>query len=401
MTDIKQSKIIHTIPSSPIRKLIPFAQAAKKRGIKVYYLNIGDPDIKTPQAMINVLRNWTQNPIGYVNSQGLQKLLDALVWYYEKLGFKLTSDNLQITAGGSEAIFWSFLAVANPNDEIIVFEPFYANYNGFAAMAQVKLAPIKTTIQNGFHLPDAKKIIEKITPKSRAILITNPNNPTGTVYTKKELETLIEIAQKHNLYLISDETYREFCYDGKSAISCYSFKDKIPNQIIIIDSLSKRYSLCGARVGCILTDNKELLAGFLKFAQARLSVGYIDQLISSKLTKVKNIYFQKNKAEYQARRNIVCNGFKKIKGIISPKPEGAFYTIVKLPIDSAEHFAKWLLTDFNDKGQTVMVAPASGFYKTPGLGKNEIRIAYVINQKRLIRAIEILKKAIKCYKLKL
>jgi len=392
------SEVLLSTPVSPIRKLVPFAQAAKKRGIKVYHLNIGDPDIKTPQAMMNTLKNWSQNPIRYINSQGLEELLIALVGYYQKLGFKISTNNLQITSGGSEAILWSLMAIASLNEEIIVFEPFYANYNGFAAMAQTRLVPVKTTIKNGFHLPSKPTIIKKITAKTRAILITNPNNPTGTVYTKKELQTLVEIAKKYNLYLISDETYREFCYDGKSAISCFGFQKQIPNQIIIIDSLSKRYSLCGARIGYILTDNKILLSGFLKFAQTRLSVGHIDQLIASKLTKVKNSYFKKNITEYQKRRDIVYNGLKRTKGVICPNPEGAFYAVVKLPVTNAEHFAKWLLTDFNDKGETIMVAPAAGFYATPNLGKNQVRIAYVINQKDLKRAIKILKRALGKYK---
>lgn len=392
------SKLLALMPESPIRKLVPFALQAKKSGVKVFHLNIGDPDIKTPKVMIDALKNWTLDPIAYANSHGQPNLLKALVWYYQKLGFKIDESNLQITSGGSEAILWALMAICDRNDEVIVFEPFYANYNGFSIMSRVKLVPVKTNVEVGFHLPDIKEIEKKISKATKAILLTNPNNPTGTVYTKKELEMLVKLAKKHKLYLLSDETYREFCYDQKSAISLFSYQKEIPNQILILDSLSKRYSLCGARLGCILTDNKELLAGFLRFSQARLCSGLIDQEIAAKLTEVPINYFKENIKEYEARRNIVVNGLRKITGVTSFKPEGAFYLIAKLAIKNSENFAKWLLTDFRNNNETIMVAPASGFYKTKNLGKDEIRIAYVINQKDLLRSMELLKIALEQYK---
>lgn len=398
MPNLKTAKIISLLPSSPIRKLAPLEKEARKKGIKIYHLNIGDPDIKTPAVMIKALKEWKLNPVSYVNSQGLEELLDSLVWYYQKIGLDIDKNNLQITAGGSEAIFWALKAVANPGEEVLVFEPFYTNYNGFAILADVKLVAIKTSVDNGFHLPKIKEIEKKINKKTRAILLTNPNNPTGTVYTKEELENLVSLAQKHHLYLLSDETYREFCYDEKKAISLFSFAKKIPGQILVLDSLSKRYSLCGARVGCILTDNKILLDGFLKMAQARLCVGLIDQLMASKLKEVPEGYFKKNIAEYKKRRDLVVGELKKIKGVTTFLPEGAFYLIAKLPVKDSENFAKWLLKDFSDKKETIMLTPASGFYATPGLGKDEVRIAYVINRKDLLRAMEILKKALFLYK---
>lgn len=393
------SEIIDLLPPSPIRKLTPFAQKAQKKGIRIYHLNIGDPDIKTPKVMINALKNWQKNPISYVDSKGLDKLLNALVWYYQKkAGLKITTDNLQITTGGSEAIYWSMLATANPGQEILVFEPFYANYNGFAIQAKIKLVPIQTSIENGFHLPSQEKITSKITSQTKAILITNPNNPTGTIYTKKELELLVKIAKKHHLYLIADETYREFSYQDKKTISLYSYQNNVPSQIIIIDSLSKRYSLCGARIGCILTDNKKLLKGFLKLAQTRLCAGLIDQVVASQLIKVKDSYFKKNILKYKKRRDILYQGLKKIPQIICQKPEGAFYLIVKLPVKNSQHFAKWLLTSFHYRKETIMLAPAAGFYATKNMGKSEVRLAYVLNQKKLKKSINIFKIALSQYK---
>lgn len=390
------SQRLYEMPESPIRKLVPFADVAKAKGIKVYHLNIGDPDIETPEVMLAELHNFDPKIIRYCNSKGEKVFLEALVKYYNRLGFHdIKEENIQVTIAGSEAIFWAMMAICNPGEEIIVFEPFYANYNGFAQMAGVKLVPILTKIENGFHLPVIKEIEKKITSKTRGILICNPSNPTGTLYTFDELEQLVKLAKKKKIYLLSDEVYREFAYDGLKQTSVLEFD--YPEGLIVLDSLSKRYSLCGARLGCIVSKNTELITQVLKFGQARLSAGFIDQLMASKLTEVKPGYMEKVRVEYEKRRDIIVSELNKIKGVICRKPEGAFYIIVKLPITDTEDFAKWLLTDFSDKDETVMIAPASGFYATSGLGKQEIRIAYVLNTKDLKRAMEILKKAIDKY----
>lgn len=392
---MKFSQRLIDMPESPIRKLVPFAEEAKKRGVKVYHLNIGDPDIKTPEVMLNSLRKFPEEIIRYCNSQGEKPFLEALVKYYHDLGFEdLNTDNFIVTMGGSEAIFWTMMAIAEAGDEIIVFEPFYANYNGFAKMAGVKLVPVTTTIENGFHLPKKEEIIKKISSRTKGILICNPSNPTGTIYTQNELKMLWDIAYETSIFLLADEVYREFSYDDKKSYSLLNFTG---DNLIVLDSLSKRYSLCGARLGCIVTRNKELIKLVLKFGQARLSAGFIDQLMAANLTNLSKDYFSKTKDEYQARRDVVVSGLSKISGVVCQKPEGAFYLIAKLPVKAAEDFAKWLLTDFQDESETVMVAPAAGFYATPGLGKDEIRIAYVINQKDLKRAMEILKKALEKY----
>lgn len=389
------SKRLYEMPESPIRKLVPYAEEAKKRGIKVYHLNIGDPDIKTPKVMINSLKNFSEEIIRYANSQGEKPFLEALLKYYHDLGFKdLSSENIIATLGGSEAIFWTMMAVCEAGDEIIVFEPFYANYNGFGCLAQVNLIPVTTSIENGFHLPPKNEIISKISSRTKGILICNPSNPTGTIYTRNELQILWDIAKQFHLFLLADEVYREFAYDGKKSHSLLNFTG---DNLIVLDSLSKRYSLCGARLGCVVSQNKELLKLLLKYGQARLSAGFIDQLMASSLTNLPKDYFEKIRREYQARRDVILDGLRKIKGVVCQKPEGAFYLIAKLPVKSAEDFAKWLLTDFSDYGETIMVAPAAGFYATKGLGRDEIRLAYVINQKDLKRSMEILKIAIEKY----
>jgi len=387
------------VPPSPIRKLVPFAVAAKKQGVHVYHLNIGDPDIKTPNVMIDVLQKWDRNPISYDQSQGNPDFLSALASYYHAIGFSFIEEsNIQVTTGGSEAISMALFAACNPGDEVVVFEPFYANYNCYAVVNGVTLVPITTVIDNGFHLPDRKTIEDKITDKTKAFLICNPNNPTGTVYTKEEIEMLVGIAKEKKLFILSDEVYREFVYDGKKQISLLSYLKDMPEQIIVLDSLSKRYSLCGARLGCLVTQNKGVLDGVLHIAQGRLSSGLIDQVMATKLTDVPQSYFDEVLTEYQERRNVLYEGLKSIPGISLPKPEGAFYTIAKLPVEDADDFAKWLLTDFRDNNETVMVAPAAGFFATKGAGKNEVRIAYVLNIPSLKRALELLKNALEAYK---
>lgn len=389
------------VPASPIRKLVPFAVAAKKKGAKVYHLNIGDPDIKTPKVMLKVLNQWSRNPIGYSQSQGEPEFINSLVSYYKKIGLKsIKPENIQVTTGGSEAISMAFFAVCEPDEEIIVFEPFYTNYNSYAAVNGVKLVPVRTKGDDGFHLPSGKEIEKKISKKTKAILICNPNNPTGTVYTKAEMDMLFSIAKKHQLFFISDEVYREFVYDGKKHYSILNYMKRMPEKTILLDSLSKRYSLCGARLGMLISLNKDVMAGVLRIGQGRLSSGLIDQLMAAKLSEVEQSYFRQVHREYQKRRDVLFTGLKSIPGVFLEKPEGAFYTIVKLPVKSSEHFSQWLLTDFRFKNETVMIAPAAGFYASPGLGLNEVRIAYVINIPHLRKAIEILRQALKEYPLK-
>lgn len=395
---------LRKVPASPIRKLVPFAQVAKKQGVHVYHLNIGDPDVKTPDVMIDVLKKWDINPIRYGLSHGEQEFLEALKTYYHRLGFPFIDvPNIQVTSGGSEAISMALFATCELGDEVIVFEPFYANYNSYAVVNGVTLVPLITSIENGFHLPKKSVIEKKITKKTRAILYCSPNNPTGTVYTKEEVEMLVAIAKKHKLYLLSDEVYREYAYDGKKQISILSYMKEIPQQAILLDSMSKRYSLCGARLGAIVSLHADLMAGVLRISQGRLSSGLVDQAMAAKLTNVPASYFKKVHDEYEKRRDVLFDGLKKIPGVTIPKPEGAFYAIVKLPISDSEDFCKWLLTDFRDpstssgQAETVMVAPAAGFYATKGLGKNEVRIAYVLNTRALSRAIDILSKALVVY----
>lgn len=392
------------VPASPIRKLVPLATAAKKQGVKVYHLNIGDPDIKTPEPMMRVLKDWKINPIGYSQSQGEPVFLEALKTYYHKLGYPFIDiPNIQVTSGGSEGISMALFAVCAPADEVIVFEPFYANYNTYAVVNGVKLTPIRTSITDGFHLPKKSVIEKKITKKTRAILFCNPSNPTGTVYSKTEVEMLVSIAKKHGLFLLSDEVYREYAYDGRKQVSLLSYMKQLPKQAIVLDSMSKRYNLCGVRLGAIVSLNADVMAGVLRMGQGRLSSGIVDQMIAAKLTEVSPGWMRETHDEWEKRRDVLYEGLRKISGVVIPKPEGAFYTIVGLPVDDSEKFAAWLLTDFRDpstssgQAETVMVAPAGGFYASKGLGKNEVRIAYVLNTRDLKRCIELLAKALRVY----
>lgn len=385
---------LQKVPASPIRNLVPYAVAAKKAGVHVYHLNIGDPDIKTPQVMIDVLKNWNINPIGYDLSQGNTKFLDAMSSYYQKLGFTIKPEHIQVTNGGSEAIAMAMFAVANPGDEILTFEPLYTNYNSYAVVTGVSLKAITTNADTGFHLPKKETIIKNITKKTRAILICNPNNPTGTVYTKEEIEMLVEIAKEKDLFLLSDEVYREYVYDGKQHESMLSHMNQ---QTIVLDSMSKRYSVCGIRVGTLVTLNKEISDGVLRIAQSRLSTGLIDQLVAAKLVDVPDSYMEEVHVEYTNRRDVLYEGLKNIPGVVIPKPEGAFYTIVGLPVEDTQDFCKWLLTDFRDNNETLMIAPAAGFYATSGMGKNEVRIAYVLNTDAIKRCVELLRIALEQY----
>lgn len=398
------SKRLQSVPSSPIRKLAPFAVAAKKAGVHVYHLNIGDPDIKTPQVMLDVLTNWITNPIGYGQSQGEPQFLDAMKTYYHRLGFPFIDiPHIQVTSGGSEAISMAMFATCNPGDEILTFEPLYTNYNSYAVVNGVTLNGILTTSDTGFHLPQRSVIEAAITEKTKAVLICNPNNPTGTVYTREEVEMLVAIAKEHNLFLLSDEVYREYTYDGRKQVSLLSYMQEIPDLAVVLDSMSKRYSLCGVRLGTLVTLNTDILAGVLAVAQGRLSAGLVDQMIAAKLVDVPDSYLTDVHDEYDRRRNVLYEGLKAIPGVVIPKPEGAFYTIVGLPVADAVDFCRWLLTDFRDPStssgqpETVMIAPAAGFYATPGMGKNEVRIAYVLNTTAIARCVELLKKALTVY----
>lgn len=394
----QSSTRIQSLPVSAVRKLTPYAIHAKKEGVKVYHLNIGDPDIKTPKVMLDVLKNWDPQTIRYAQSQGEPELIKSLKTYYQKLGFNIKEENMIITVGGSEAVLMAFYAVANPGDEVLVFEPFYSNYSSFAHISEVNLVPISTSIKNGFHLPKRGEIEKKITKKTKAILFCSPNNPTGTVYSKEEIQMLVSVAKEHNLFLISDEVYREFAFDNKKSTSVLEFLDQIPNQIILLDSLSKRYSLCGGRIGILTSLNKEIISGVLKIAQSRLSAGLVDQIMAAKLTKVPSSYTKTVIKEYQKRRDFLYRELTKIKGVFLTKPEGAFYTIVSLPVKNAEDFAIYLLTKFRLNNETVMLAPGAGFYGTTGAGLNQVRIAYVLNIKDLQKCIKIISEALKVYR---
>jgi len=376
------------IQASPIRKLVPLANAAKAAGKHVYHLNIGQPDIETPKEMMKVYAEFDQKILAYGPSQGLEFYRKNLVEYYSRYDIELNEDEIIVTTAGSEACFFAMLAVCNTGDEIIIPEPFYTNYNGFAAWAGVKITPLTTHADNGFALPDNKQIEKLISNNTKAIMICNPGNPTGAVYNKDELLRLAELTKKHDIFLISDEVYREFVYDGDSHTSILSLPD-INDRAIVVDSISKRYSACGARIGCIITHNQLLLGALIKFAQARLCPPTLEQYAANACIDLQEEYFDGILTEYQSRRDLVFDALKKNDDVICVKPKGAFYIIAKLPVDDAEHFVKWLLTEYSVNNETVMVAPAAGFYATPGFGKNEIRIAYILNKSDLKKAMEI------------
>ena len=384
------------MPASPIRKLVPYSETAKRKGRKVYHLNIGQPDIHTPEVAINAIRNFDQKVIEYSHSAGNESYRRKLAGYYQNIGINVDYTDLLITTGGSEAILFSLMACLNPGDEVITPEPFYANYNGFATIAGVKVVPVTSYIKDDFALPQIIEIEKKITPATKGIIVCNPNNPTGYLYSKEELLHLREIVKKHDLFLFSDEAYREFCYDGASHFSAMNLEG-IDNNVIMLDSVSKRYSECGVRIGALVTKNKEVISTALKFAQARLSPPGLGQIAGEASIGTPSDYFKEVNIEYTARRNYMVEALNKIPGVYCPKPKGAFYTVVRLPIDDSDKFAQWLLEDFEYKNQTVMVAPASGFYSTPGSGKNEVRIAYVLKIEDLKNAMETLAEALKVY----
>lgn len=394
---IRLSKRAEQMPASPIRKLVPFAQTAKKNGTKVYHLNIGQPDIKTPDLFFEAIRSFSAPVLEYALSQGNIDLINSFRDYYKKWDINFEEDEVIITNGGSEALILAYSAIGDYGDEVLVPEPFYANYNGFAVQAGMHVKPITTKAEEGFHLPKKEEIEKLITPQTKAIAISNPGNPTGAIYTREELEMLGELAKKHDLFLIGDEVYREFVYDGLKYTSLMHIKG-IEDRVIVIDSISKRYSACGARIGCLCSKNKELMKAIMKFAQARLCVPTLEMVGAIRLANTPKEYFVEVNQEYQKRRDIVYNALRAIPGVVCEKPTGAFYVMAKLPVDDADEFAKWMLTDFSLNNETTMVAPGAGFYATPGLGKNEIRIAYVLNETDLTKAMYLLAEGIKKYR---
>ena len=382
--------------ASPIRKLVPFSEEAKRKGRKVYHLNIGQPDIPTPEVALKALRNINLKVIEYSHSAGNESYRRKLATYYQKIGINIDYTEMLITTGGSEAILFALMSCVNPGEEVITPEPFYANYNGFATTAGIKIVPVTSFIKEDFALPPIEEIEKKISSKTKGIIVCNPNNPTGYLYSKKELQHLKEIVKRHDLYLFSDEAYREFCYDGAEHFSAMNLED-IDNNVIMLDSVSKRYSECGVRIGALITKNREVISTALKFAQARLSPPGLGQIAGEASIDTPDEYFKEVNKEYTARRNYMVEALNKIPGVYCPKPKGAFYTVVKLPVDDADKFAQWLLEEFEYKNQTVMVAPASGFYSTPGSGRNEVRIAYVLKIDDLKNAMQVLGEALKVY----
>ena len=384
------------MPESPIRKLVPFAEKAKKEGKKVYHLNIGQPDIRTPEVALEAIHDFSHKVVEYSHSAGFESYRIGLAKYYQNLGIDIAHEDLMVTTGGSEALLFALNSCLDAGDEIIIPEPFYANYNGFSISSGVTVKPITTSINDGFTLPAIEEFEKLITPNTKAILICNPGNPTGYLYSKEELERLRDIVVKHDLFLISDEVYREFVYDGNDHHSVLSIEG-LDQNTIVIDSTSKRYSMCGIRVGCIVSKNKTVISTALKFAQARLSPPTFGQIAGEAALKTESSYFEKVSAEYVSRRDILIEGLNKIEGVMCPKPKGAFYAIAQLPVDDADKFAQWLLEDFDLDGETIMVAPASGFYSTPNIGINQVRIAYVLNKESLQTSIKILEAALKVY----
>jgi len=385
------------MPPSPIRKLVPFAEEAKRKGRIVYHLNIGQPDIKTPETAMNAIRSINKTVLEYSHTAGYESYRRKLAVSYQRIGIHVDYNQIIVTTGGSEAILFTLMATMDAGDEIIVPEPFYANYNGFGNSAGVKVIPVPSTIENGFALPPIEAFEKLITSRTKGIMICNPNNPTGYLYSKEELLKLREIVLKHDLYLFADEVYREFCYDGARHVSVLELEG-LEKNAVMFDSVSKRYSACGVRVGCVVTRNAELIAAVLKFAQARLSPPGLGQIAAEAALDTPQSYFNDVVEEYIARRNFLVDSLNDIPGVFCPKPKGAFYATVRLPVKDTDAFAKWLLTDFQYNNQTVMVAPAAGFYATPGLGKNEVRVAYVLKLEDLKNAVECLRIALQQYK---
>ncbi|MBS4044326.1 MAG: pyridoxal phosphate-dependent aminotransferase [Chitinophagaceae bacterium] len=383
------------MPSSPIRKLVPYAEAAKKRGTTVYHLNIGQPDIETPKAILDAVRNSDFKVLEYSHSAGNESYRKKLVQYYKSVNIDVDFNQIIITTGGSEAILFAFMACMDAGDEVIIPEPFYANYNGFAVAAGVKVVPITSHIENGFALPSIAEFEQKVTSKTKAIVICNPNNPTGYLYTNDEMQALKQLILKHNLYLFSDEAYREFCYEGNQISAMHL--TEVDDHVVMMDTISKRYSACGGRIGALVTKNKALLDAAMKFAQARLSPPSFAQIAGEAAIDLPANYFDTTKAEYQSRRDLIVKRLNQIEGVFCPNPGGAFYAIAKLPIDDSDAFCQWLLESFSYNNATVMLAPATGFYGTAGLGKQEVRLAYVLNLEAINAAMDCLEQALQQY----
>jgi len=384
------------MPASPIRKLTPFADKAKQQGKKVYHLNIGQPDIETPEGMLNAIKNISFKVWAYTASEGTLSYRTKLASYYNKLGYNITPDHIIVTTGGSEAIIITMMTCLNPGDEVIIPEPFYANYNGFACQSDIVVKPILSHIENGFALPAITEFEKVITDKTKAIIICNPNNPTGYLYSEEELQALKELCLKYDLYLFSDEAYREFCYDGRTFTSPMHL-DGLDENVVVLDTVSKRYSACGARLGCMITKNKEILTAALKFAQARLSPGMVEQIAGEAAVDTPDSYFKSVNTEYTKRRNILVESLNRMEGVFCPNPGGAFYVVAQLPIDNADKFCQWMLEEFSYNNETIMMAPATGFYSTKGAGLNEVRMAYVLNTDDLKSAMICLDEALKVY----
>ncbi len=385
------------MPESPIRKLVPFSEEAKKNGREVLHLNIGQPDISPPKKVIKKINNFNISKIEYSHSAGIESYREGIANYYQNINLDVLKEDIIVTTGGSEALIFTLNSILDPGDELIIPEPFYANYNGFSELSSVKINAVMSKIKNNFRLPNIRDFEKKITSKTKAILICNPNNPTGYLYTKSEIKKLAKIVKKHNIFLIADEVYREFVYDNNIHHSILAEKS-IKENAIVIDSTSKRYSMCGARVGCVISKNKEFIETCLRFAQARLSPPTFGQLAAISALKTDQKYFEKVISEYEKRRNILVSELNKIEGVICPKPKGAFYCIAQLPIKNADNFCKWILKDFQLNNKTLMMAPASGFYSKKTVGKNEVRIAYVLEQKKILEACDILRAGLKKYK---
>lgn len=391
------SKTAQAMPASAIRKLVPYADAAKKQGVKVYHLNLGQPDIKSPECALNAIRNYNTDHVSYSHSAGLMQLREGLVEkYYKKIGINIEVPELIVTVAGSESVNLALTITCDPGDEVIVLEPFYTNYNTFAFMNGITLKAIQTDMRQGFQVPPIEEFEKAITDKTKAILLCNPGNPTGTLYTKESMLALGEIAKKHDLFLLSDEVYREFCYTDEPHFSAMNIPG-LEQNVILIDSVSKRYNLCGARIGCIVSHNKEVMTAAMKYAQARLCPPVIGQMASIGALDTPDEYFDEVKAEYIKRRDFMIEGLNKIEGVFTPCPMGAFYTIAELPVDDTEKFAKWMLEEFRVNNETTMVTPAASFYKTPGMGKNHARIAYVLEIEEMKKALHILEEGLKAY----
>lgn len=391
------SKRIEAMQSSPVRKLVPYAQAAKAEGKKVYHLNIGQPDVKTPAVFFDAVKNFNAEVLEYAHSQGIPELVSAIVDYYKANGLDYANEEILITNGGSEALMFAMLAVCDPGDQILVPEPFYTNYNGFGSVVDVSLTPVTTSAENGFHLPSKEEVLAAITPKTKAILLSNPGNPTGVVYTKEEVRMLADIAIEKDLFIISDEVYREFVYDGEVCTSFASMEDAA-DRVILIESISKRFSACGARIGSLACKNVPLINQIMKLCQGRLCVPTIEQIGAVELYKMPQSYYTEVCNEYKGRRDIVYKALKEMPGVVCEEPKGALYVVAQLPVEDAEQFIIWMLKEFSFNGETVMLSPAEGFYATKGLGKNEARIAYVLNATELEKAMNCLKEGLKAYK---